>query len=199
VGRLRGLEDKPVTLVANSFGVHLALALIDRVPALIGHLSIVGGILDLRTALVRLGLHVAEKNHDSSVAATSRSAQQSTDSASLWTLIDRLFSVTNLLDFYWSSTTTVQREAMNRLAATGTFLHVPTYQAVLNDFMTRGPPQPSKWPGSANVWIGQNDPYASANDAESWRKVLPNASVQFVDAGHFPHLELPPSVWLPCA
>jgi pimeloyl-ACP methyl ester carboxylesterase len=195
--RLHDLERKPVALLASSFGVHLALALIDRAPAKIGHLSIVGGILDLRTVLVRLGLRVAEQNHDSSLAAASQSAQQSTGSASLWALIDRLFSVTNLLDFYWSPTATVQREAMNALAATGTLFHVPTYQAVLNDFIRRNAPQPTKWRGSANVWIGRYDPYALPSDAESWRAVLPNASVQFVEAGHFPHLELPPSVWLP--
>jgi alpha-beta hydrolase superfamily lysophospholipase len=45
-----------VALVASSFGAQLALALIARVPAKIDYLSIVGGILDLRTALVRLGL-----------------------------------------------------------------------------------------------------------------------------------------------
>jgi pimeloyl-ACP methyl ester carboxylesterase len=195
--RLHDFERKPVALLANSFGVHLALALIDRVPAMIGHLSIVGGILDLRTALVRLGLHVANQNHDSSLAAASQRARQSTDGASLWDLIDRLFTVTNLLDSYWSSTATAQRKAMNELAAKGALFHLPTYQAVLNDFMTRTAPQSTQWRGSTNVWIGRNDPYASPSDGESWQEVLPSASIQFVDAGHFPHLELPPSGWLP--
>ena len=69
----------------------------------------------------------------------------------------------------------------------------------LNDFITRGPPSPVTWRGSANVWIGRHDPYALPSDAEAWRVVLPNASVQFVDAGHFPHLELPPTLWQPRA
>jgi pimeloyl-ACP methyl ester carboxylesterase len=196
LGRLHGLEDKPVALVASSFGAQLALALIARVPAKIGYLSIVGGILDLRTALVRLGVHVATHNHDSSLAAASQRAQQSADSATLWALIDRLFSVKDLLDFYWSPTAVVHRVAMNQLAARGALLHVPTYQAVLNDFIARGPPPPVTWRGSANVWIGRHDPYALPSDAESWRGVLPQASVQFVETGHFPHLELPPSTWL---
>jgi pimeloyl-ACP methyl ester carboxylesterase len=197
LGRLR--EDKPVALVASSFGAQLALALIARIPAKIDHLSIVGGILDLRTALIRLGLHVATQNHDSSLAAASQRAQQSTDSATLWALIDSLFSVKDLLDFYWSPTAVVQRVAMNQLAATGKLFHVPTYQAVLNDFITRVPLPPVTWRGSANVWIGRHDPYALPSDAEAWRVVLPQASVQFVEAGHFPHLELPPYLWLPRA
>jgi pimeloyl-ACP methyl ester carboxylesterase len=105
--------------------------------------------------------------------------------------------VTNLLDFYWSPTATPQREAMNQLAATGALFHVPTYQAVLNDFFARDVPRPTKWRGSANVWIGRYDPYALPGDAEAWQAVLPSASIQFVETGHFPHLELPPSVWLP--
>jgi hypothetical protein len=197
--RIYDPEKKPLALLANSFGVHLALALIDRVPAMIGHLSIVGGILDLRTALVRLGLRIAEHNHDSTLMTVSQDAQHSADTASLWALIDRLFSVPNLLDFYWSSTATAQRTAMNELAATGTLFHVPTYQAVLNDFMTRSALPSTQWRGSANVLIGRNDPYASSNDIKSWREVLPSASIKLVDGGHFPHLELPPSVWLPCA
>jgi pimeloyl-ACP methyl ester carboxylesterase len=199
VGRLGGPEEKPVALLASSFGAQLALALIARVPAKVGYLSIVGGILDLRTALVRLGLHVANHNHDSSLAAASQRAQQCTDSATLWALIGSLFSVKDLLDFYWSTTAMVQRVAMNQLAATGALLHVPTYQAVLNDFITRAPPPPVTWRGSAQVWIGRHDPYALPSDAESWRRVLPEASVQFVETGHFPHLELPPSLWLPRA
>lgn len=192
-------DKRPVPLLANSFGAQLALALIARVPAKIGHLSIVGGILDLRTALVRLGVHVANENHNSSLAAASQRAQQSTDNATLWALIDSLFSVRDLLDFYWSPTAMVQRVAMNQLAARGALLHVPTYQAVLNDFITRALPPPVTWRGSAQVCIGRHDPYALPSDAESWRRVLPQASVQFVETGHFPHLELPPSLWLPRA
>ena len=119
---------------------------------------------------------------------------------SLWGLIERLFCVTNLLDFYWSPTAVVQRDEMKALAAQGALLHVPTYQAVLRDVLARDAlPASSGWHGAANVWIGRSDPYASPSDTEAWHTVLPGASVQFVDAGHLPHLELPPSVWLPFA
>jgi len=195
--RLSHIANGPIALLASSFGAHLALALIEQVPAKVNRLSIVGGILDLRTALVRLGFRVAEQNQDASLATASQNARQSTDSASLWALIDSLFSVPNLLHFYWGPTATLQREAMDELAATGALFHVPTYQAVLNDFMTRRPAPPVTWRGSADVWIGRCDPYALPSDAESWRGVLPQASVQFVETGHFPHLELAPSVWMP--
>jgi pimeloyl-ACP methyl ester carboxylesterase len=197
--RLSCLEGTPIALLASSFGVHLALALIERAPAKVGQVSIVGGVLDMRAALVQLGCRVALQNQDLGLAAASHSAQESPrDSTSLWTLIDRLFSVTNLLDFYWSPTATAQRDQMKALASEGTLVHLPTYQAVLGDFLARQPTrEPSQWRGAARVSIGRHDPYTLPDDTESWRTVLPSASVTFVEAGHFPHLELPPSVWLP--
>ena len=198
--RLSRANGAPIDLLANSFGAHLALELIEQAPAKVGHVSIVGGILDVRTAFVRLGRCVAEKNQHQDLAAASLRADQSDDSTSLWGLIECLFSVANLLDFYWSPTATEQRDAMKQLAAEGALLHVPTYQTVLTDFLARNSPrESSEWHGAANVWIGRYDPYASPEDIEAWQKVFPRASVQFVDAGHFLHLELPRSVWLPVA
>ena len=64
LGRLFEARKKPIAILANSFGVHLALALIERAPEKIGSLSIVGGILDVRLAFVRLGLRISETNRD---------------------------------------------------------------------------------------------------------------------------------------
>jgi pimeloyl-ACP methyl ester carboxylesterase len=198
--RLSALDSSPINLLASSFGVHLALELIERAPAKVGHVSIVGGILDVRSAFVRLGRCVAEKNKDEDLAAASLHADHSPDSTSLWGLVERLFSVTNLLDFYWSPTATEQRDSMKALAAEGALLHVPTYKAVLTDFLAGNSLRESlEWHGTANVWIGRYDPYTLPGDIEAWQTVLPRASVQIVDAGHFPHLELQPSVWLPFA
>src|SRR5258708_39643989 len=111
--RLVDMANGPVDLLASSFGVHLALALLEQAPAKIGKLSVIGGVLKLRTALVRLALRIAEHNHDSTLMTVSQEAQHSADAASLWALSDRLLSVPNLLDFYWSSSATAQRAAMN--------------------------------------------------------------------------------------
>jgi pimeloyl-ACP methyl ester carboxylesterase len=196
--RLSSLVDGPIALLASSFGTHLALALINEAPSQVGNVGFVGGILDMRTALCRLGGQVARANLDSDLAALSLRAGENSESLALWDLIESLFRVPNLLDFYWSPTATAGRDAMKALASQGNLLHVPTYQAVLRDFLTRkGPTDSTQWKGSASVWIGRHDPYALPSDAEAWEAALPHASVRFVDAGHFPHLELPPSVWMP--
>jgi pimeloyl-ACP methyl ester carboxylesterase len=194
--QLHAVGNQAVAVVANSFGAAVAMALVERVPEMIGELILLGGIVDIRTALVRLGRRVAQHNCDSSLEKVSEDAHRGIDSASVWVLIDALFKVPTLLDFYWSPTATAQRDATNALAATGTLFHAPTYQSVLGDYLDRMP-QSVPWLGPARVLIGRYDPYASSGDGDAWRKLLPNASIHIVEAGHFPHLELPPSVWMP--
>jgi pimeloyl-ACP methyl ester carboxylesterase len=197
LGRLFDAQQKPVALLANSFGVHLALALIEQMPEKIASLDILGGTLDMRVAFVRLGLRISEVNRDADLNAVSVLAEERGDSESLWALIEKLFTVSNLLDFYWSSSAQTQLEQMKALAASGSLVHVPTYLAVLRDFLERGPPGSPTFRGAVRILIGRYDPYARADDAALWRAVLPHAAVEFVEAGHFPHLELPAKDWMP--
>jgi pimeloyl-ACP methyl ester carboxylesterase len=196
LGRLFDAQKKPVALLANSFGVHVALALIERVPGNIRSLDILGGTLDMRMAFVRLAQRISEVNRDADLKAASARAQERGDSE-LWELIEKLFTVSNLLDFYWSPGAQAQLEEMKALAASGSLIHVPTYLAVLTDFLGRELTAPPKWSDRVRVAVGRYDPYARADDAEHWRAVFPQAAVEFVEAAHFPHLELPAGVWMP--
>jgi pimeloyl-ACP methyl ester carboxylesterase len=195
--RLVDAQEQSVALLANSFGVHLALALIERVPGKIRSLEILCGTLDMQMAFVRLAGRISEVNGDAELKAVSVRAQQSGDSESLWALIEKLFTVSNLLDFYWSANARAQLDEMKSLAASGSLIHVPTYLAVLRDFLSTGPRTAPKFDGPVRVFIGRFDPYASPDDGPLWRAVFPKASVEFVEAGHFPHLELPAKDWMP--
>jgi pimeloyl-ACP methyl ester carboxylesterase len=197
LGRLFDAQRKPIALLANSFGVHLALGLIERVPDRVRSLDILGGTLDMRMAFVRLAERISEVNRDAELKAVSVRAEVSGDSESLWALIGKLFAVANLLDFYWSPSAEEQCEAMKALAANGALVHAATFQAALGDFLGRKPAAPPAFSGSVRILIGRFDPYARADDAELWRAVFPQAAVQFVEAGHFPHLELPAEDWMP--
>jgi pimeloyl-ACP methyl ester carboxylesterase len=197
LGRLFDAQEQPVALLANSFGVHLALALIERVPDRVRSLDILGGTLDMRMAFVRLAERISEVNRDADLKAVSVRAQEKGDSESLWALIGKLFTVGNLLDFYWGPGAEEQCEAMKALAASGALVHAATFQAALGDFLGRKPAAPPTFSGSVRVLVGRFDPYARADDAGMWRAVFPNASVEFVEAGHFPHLELPAKDWMP--
>jgi pimeloyl-ACP methyl ester carboxylesterase len=197
LGRLFDARQKPVALLANSFGVRLALALIERVPGKIGSLDILGGTLDMRMAFVRLAQRISEVNRDAGLKAVSVLAEERGDSESLWALIGKLFTVANLLDFYWGPGAQEQCESMKALAASGALVHAATFQSVLADFIERKPAAPPTFSGSVRILIGRFDPYARADDDGLWRAVFPPAAVEFVEAGHFPHLELPPEIWMP--
>jgi pimeloyl-ACP methyl ester carboxylesterase len=197
LGRLFDAQEQPVALLANSFGVHLALALIERVPERVRSLDILGGTLNMRMAFVRLAERISEVNRDADLKAVSDRAQERGDSESLWALIEKLFTVGNLLDSYWGPGAQEQCESMKALAASGALVHAATFQAALADFIERKPAAPPTFSGSVRVLVGRFDPYARADDAGMWRAVFPKASVEFVEAGHFPHLELPAKVWMP--
>jgi Alpha/beta hydrolase family len=195
--RLYSQERRPIGLVANSFGAHLALALMRAVPEKIGPSSIVGGVLDVRTAFVRLARRIVQANGDEGLMAASDAVEQRRDFGTLWKLVERLLTVPNLLDFYWSPTATRQLNAMKSLLASGRLLHVLTFHTVLQHFLSMdamvGPPP---WRGPLQVCIGRDDPFYVPEDTSPWRTLLPSASLKVVDAGHFPHLELSPSEWL---
>jgi pimeloyl-ACP methyl ester carboxylesterase len=197
LGRMFAAQEWPVALLANSFGVHVALALIERVPEKIRSVSIVGGVLGLRTAFVRLGRRISEVNRDAGLEAVTVRAQEKDDSESLWALIEKLFTVSNLFEFYWGPAAQEQCKSMNALAASGELVHAATFRAVLADFLKRKPAAAQAFNGAVRVLVGRCDPYASADDAGLWRAVFPQAAVEFVEAGHFPHLELPAKDWIP--
>lgn len=195
--RLFDAEERPVALLANSFGVHVALALIERVPERIESLDIVGGVLGMRKAFVRLAQRIAEANRDAALKAVSDRAEARGDSESLWALIEQLFTVSNLLDFYWGPAAQEQCKSMNALAASGELVHAATFRGVLADFLERKPAAGQAFNGAVRVLVGRYDPYARTDDAGVWREVFPQAAVEFVEAGHFPHLELPAEDWMP--
>jgi pimeloyl-ACP methyl ester carboxylesterase len=189
-------DRTPVPLLASSFGAHLALTLMERAPEQIGAVSIVGGIVDVRAALVQLGRRMAEFKRDVTLAEASESAAREVEP--IWALIEHLFGLPGLLECYWSPVAQAQCEEMLDLAAAGVLLHGPTFQSVLREVFLRPLPNgPRDWHAPLTVWLGRHDPYCRESDERNWEQLLPDAQVRWVDAGHFPHLELAPSLWMP--
>jgi pimeloyl-ACP methyl ester carboxylesterase len=194
--RLYRESGEPIGLLANSFGVHLALELMERAPHEIARVTIVGGVVDTRSAFVRLGRHLAATNGDEALAAAALDAEQGEGNARLWRLIERLLGVTDLLNAYWSPNAGASQAAMTALAREDRLMHSPTFQAVLADFLDRPAARLTRWQGPAEVIIGRYDPFSYCGEEELWRSLLPAPSIRTVETGHFPHLELPSSEWL---
>lgn len=187
----------PVGLLASSFGARLALELLQRRSLPLSSLIIVGGTLDPRQAYVRLGQRLAETHHDAHLRRAAELAAATADEAPLWALIGAIAAVPNLTDAYWSPSAREQRMLHRGLAAEGTLLDLPTFQAVMTQVLSRPPVERNlddRVP--VRVLVGRLDPMARPTDAADWRRYFPCAHVVEVDSGHFPHLELPPAIWL---
>lgn len=196
--RLSDEARKPIALLASSFGALLALEIVERVPECISSITLSGGIYDVRMAFSQLASKIAQETCDTELAQARVTVTKSQDETALWALIERLFSIPNLLDFYWSPSAVVQREAMNELAGRGALLHLPTFEGVLRNFFVRQRGSSLRpWRGDTKVLLGRYDPYATPDDKLRWQEIFPCAEIETLEAGHFPHLELPAEVWLP--
>lgn len=198
VATLEARRGGPVSLLASSFGVFIAVALIEEMPERIGAVTVSGGILDLRTALVRLGRRIARDRADRALDDACSAAAESEAFGPFWALMGCIGAVPEFWRYYWSPAAVEQRNAMSALAAERGLLDIITYEAVSRS-IRRIPRvrELSKLRHRIRVLVGRHDPLAAPEDADAWKRLFPSATVHTVDAGHFPHLELPPSAWMP--
>jgi pimeloyl-ACP methyl ester carboxylesterase len=191
-GELRLEDDQGLSTARQQYDL---TSIINQVRG--GQVLIVGGVIDVPTAFVRLGRRVAEKNADEDLAAACDESEQKPEIETLWRLVEQLLGVTNLLDFYWSPSASAQQTAMKCVAGEGSLLHALTTEVVLRDFLERkSAASPLPWHAPIRVCMGRYDPFYRPEDVQSWQALLPSSSLEIVDAGHFPHLELPPYRWM---
>lgn len=198
VTRLSDARRGPVDLLANSFGAYLARALVDRVPERIGAITICGGIWDLSTAILRLGSRFAERNGDADLKQACQRAAESDTPEGYIEFLARVAARPDFLDCYWSPAAVEPSHKMKVLAAEGRLIDWPTFQSVMRAALAAPQvPLSSPHPGGVRILLGRFDLYFDQSDVMAWKTLWPSASVEIVDAGHFPHLELPPTIWMP--
>jgi pimeloyl-ACP methyl ester carboxylesterase len=195
--RLVSLRAAPVALLASSFGARIACALLARAPDLIHSAVILGGVVELRPAYVRLGLAVARMRSDTGLAAAANEAARRQTRDAYWEVLARMAAVPCFHDVYWSPAAPEQRAAMSRLALERALFDPETVRAVVNDVLFAPPPSLTGPHPPVRVVMGRHDPTFEDADVDVWRQALPRASIELVDSGHFPHLELPPAAWMP--
>ena len=198
VKHMADAQGDRVSLLASSFGALLALALLNRIPEMIGAVTFSGGVLDQRAAFMRFGRRLAQKLSDQRLRQAVDAAAENPTRECLWTLINAIIATPGFIDEYWSPWAVEQCTTMRELATQGTLLDFETFEAVVNDVLAVPPPPIPQDPRRyIRVVIGRHDPYAEMGDVGHWRKWFPAATVELVEAGHFPHLELPRELWLP--
>lgn len=202
VAELERLSHRPhdrVSLLASCFGALLARALFDRMPERVGEITISGGIWDLRVGILRIGEWLAHRHDDAELEAQCRETAEQDSPEGYLSLLARVSATRGFLDSQWSPEAHALRNAMRALASTGRLVDWPTLQVVTMAALTCAPPLPlvRPHPRTVHILIGRFDPYFHESDIDAWGRLWPTAIVQVVDAGHFPHLELPPSAWMP--
>lgn len=198
VTRLSTERQDRVDLLANSFGAYLTRALVDRVPQRIGAITICGGVWDLSTAILRLASRFAERSGGTEIRDAFRRAADTDTPDGYIVLLARISAMPGFLDCYWGPSALQALEAMKSLAEEGRLIDWHTCQSVMAAALAvQQSPVASPHPGGVRILLGRFDPYFDESDILAWKALWPSASVEIVDAGHFPHLELPPAIWLP--
>jgi len=196
--RLSLQRSAPVDLLASSFGAYLARALMDRVSERIRAVTISGGVWDLATAILRLGSRFADRSGEADLEAACREAAAADTPDAYLGLLARVSAMPGFIDCYWSPSADEARAAMHALAEKGRLINWPTCQAVMGAALTvLQVPLTAAHSGKVRILLGRFDPYFDESDVPAWKALWPSATVEIVDAGHFPHLELPPPAWMP--
>lgn len=198
ISRLHDRCHRRIGLLASAFGAYLARALLERVPDLIGPITICSGLWELSSAILRLGSRFALRSGDSDLENACRLAAETDTPQAYFALFARVSALPGFLECCWRFPAGELREAVKALAAEGRLINWSTCQAVMTAALAAPQaPAPVRQQQPTRIILGRFDPHFDYGDIVVCRRLWPGASVRVVEAGPLPHLELPPPVWMP--
>ncbi|MYM66350.1 alpha/beta fold hydrolase [Pseudoduganella sp. FT55W] len=200
--RLAALHGEPLTLLANSFGAVLATHLARVAPQLIACIVLLAPVAELEQGLLRVARHVVQFSEVPAPALQAALAahERAQDRESYWAMFHALLPHPSLSSQYWLPGSSRAAWFAQMLALPEMF-DLAAHMAIADDYQ-RAPllPQAVPFSGPVELIFGAADPLTDAVAAAAWwRQCYPQAQARRVAAAHFPHLELPPSAWLPAA
>ncbi|WP_322059284.1 alpha/beta hydrolase [Paraburkholderia sp. J63] len=190
-----------IDLVTHSFGAHLALHLAMVMPERLGAITLVAPVFDIADALMRLGERAASvsENPAGLLRAIALNRAQKNSFNALWTLFERICQVPGFLDMYWGPDAVERRQWFNALIEREAWLDFNACHVILKDFMETTPLRvQTTVRGPVNIVFGLHDVLVDPRrEAQTWSRYFQNVTIQWLNAGHFVHLECPPELWLP--
>lgn len=198
--RTAARADRPVGLIANSFGAHLALQLSNRLPEKISRIILLAPAYDMHTSFANFARRIAASSADSSELVRLAEAAETdrADMDAFWQLVYGLVGTPGFSDYYWSPHADDRKRWFSALLAEPAVFDFPSFSAILGDFL-RDPPFGGRtaFHGPVSIQCGLHDPLNKPDAiAAVWKKFYPQATIETRDAGHLLHLELPPSEWI---
>jgi pimeloyl-ACP methyl ester carboxylesterase len=187
----------PMTILASSFGAHLAVHLSRQMPESIARIVLLGPTFDPEQAAMRLArrafqLHMDDANAGK-LAAALAAYEDDPGRARFWDVFGALSLLPDVPELYFSPNAgEAARSFVELIQQPGAF-DGPTSVATSDDFAAINPkPLPSPYTGPVQLVFGKYDVMIDADkDAAAWRAIFPQASIHMVDSGHFPLQELP--------
>lgn len=199
---IRMLADttgRPVDLLAHSFGAHLALRLIARVPAHVGKLWLLAPVYDIGDAFVRLATRLLTRSPSSEpLLAALEEFKATGDYARFARLAAQVTSFANLFELYWSAGTNARSRWYLDLLARQNIVDPNAFEVIVRDFWADPLPPLAPVPSVQKVQLvfGREDPLIDLNaERRIWTQLFPPAQCIELDTGHFVHLEAPASRW----
>ncbi|WP_181321979.1 alpha/beta fold hydrolase [Trinickia symbiotica] len=190
-----------VSLIAHSFGAHIALRVAARAPQHIHSLTLLAPVFNVIDGLVRVARSVVERlPHAASLAhALDLLAAQPHNRDCFWLLVDELMATPDFLRVYFSDRADALYTGFSSLMAREPLFDPSAFRTILQDsWETTAPDSPKRLECPVDIVFGSQDVLTDpASEGPVWTGYFPHARICCVDAGHFVHLELQPDEWLP--
>ena len=194
--RLAEERGAPLTVMASSFGAHLAVHLARRAPELISNIVLLAPTFNPEQAALRLArhglaLHAQDANAGKLVAALA-DYEAAPGRARFWDVMGALWQLPNVTSLYFGPNSGDEPQVFAYLLQQPGVFDGPSSVATSDDFAA-GTLEPVRSPyaGPVSVIFGEFDPMVDpAKDGPIWQTVFPQAVVRTLPTGHFPLLEL---------
>lgn len=197
--RMVARVGQPVTLIANSFGAHLALQLSDRLPEKISRIILLAPTFDMRASFANFARRIAASSSEPTELLRLADAAEAkpADREAFWQLVFGLVGTPGFADYYWSPGADERKRWFNTLLADPDVFDFPSFSAILDDFLHTAPFNGrSAFLGPVSIQCGRYDPLNRPEAiAAAWTKFYPQATIETRNAGHLLHLELPIADW----
>jgi pimeloyl-ACP methyl ester carboxylesterase len=194
LNRIHQETQTAVRLVAHSFGVQLALDLVQKAPEKISRLVLIGALSSVIQGHVKLGYRLARHYRDETIKSTTLEFEKEPGFATFSNLIQAVTRYPDFLIHYWgyNQHSLKARDAFLQFAEGTPIMDFDTYLLVMKnlfDSKILDRPVPSlNLP--VEIHLGNQDPYFDIKDEmEEWQKKIPQAKIIAHTAGHFVHLE----------
>jgi pimeloyl-ACP methyl ester carboxylesterase len=194
--RLAEERGAPLTVMASSFGAHLAVHLARRAPELISDIVLLAPTFNPEQAALRLArrafrVHIDHPNAGK-LAGALAAYEDDPGRARFWDVFGALSQLPDVTSLYFGP---------RGAAAAGSFVELiqqpgafdgPTSVATSDDFSAADhTPARSAFTGPVAVLFGAYDPMIDAEqDSAVWSTIFPQVVFHKVETGHFPLLEL---------